>query len=72
MAFTGSGTKLGEASKAFLASPQDERCSEVISLTEQEKNKLARILAELIRSDPEVHKALLDWIGFNPYIECKE
>jgi len=37
-----------------------------------EKEMLAGILAELIRTHPAVHKALLDWATFNPYINCKE
>ena len=36
-----------------------------------EKEQLAAVIAELIRTNREVHQTLLDWAAFNPHIEFK-
>jgi hypothetical protein len=36
-----------------------------------DKEELAAVIAELIRTNRQVHQALLAWTAFNPYIEFK-
>lgn len=37
-----------------------ERCAEVVKMTQEEMNELARALAKLIRTNPEVRQAVMD------------
>ena len=40
-------------------------------MTTREKDELAKVMAELIRSNRAVHEALLDWAAFNPHIDFR-
>ena len=46
-----------------------QRCLELNKMEQMAKEEFRATLVEMIRNDPDVYKALLDWAAFNPHIK---